>query len=178
MINLLFPILLPIEVALPAAGHVVLHTMLPVAFLFALLVAWPCAPHNTLLGTLPGTGFALSATLPGTLSTAAGPLRPLKMLAQIIIHHLRAMPRATLFGDKGLAVVERHIILVASHKELPLCGRLRAGVLIAGIGGRHGGGVVGSSIGGRHGGVTRAIARSVVLVAGITSTEPRTSLGP
>ena len=31
MINLLFPILLPIEVALPAAGHVVLHTMLPVA---------------------------------------------------------------------------------------------------------------------------------------------------
>ena len=54
MINLLFPILLPIEVALP------------------------CTPHNALLGTLPGTGFALSGTgfallgtLPGTLSTAA-----------------------------------------------------------------------------------------------------------
>ena len=31
MINLLFPILLPIEVALPAAGHLALPTMLPVA---------------------------------------------------------------------------------------------------------------------------------------------------
>ena len=31
MINLLFPILLPIEVALPGAGHVALATMLPVA---------------------------------------------------------------------------------------------------------------------------------------------------
>ena len=87
------------------------------------------------------------------------------------------MPRSTLFGDKGLAVVERHIILVASHKELPWGGRLRAGVLGASIGSSHGGGVVGSSIGGRHGGVTRAIARSVVLVAGITSTEPAYQLG-
>ena len=43
------------------------------------------------------------------------------------------MPRATLFGDKGLAVVERHIILVASHKELPLCGRQGAAVRGAGI---------------------------------------------
>ena len=148
MINLLFPILLPIEVALP------------------------CTPHNALLGTLPGTGFALSGTgfallgtLPGTLSSASGPLRTLQMPAQIIIHHLRAMPRATLFGDKGLAVVKRHIILVASHKELPLCGRPRAGVLIA-------------SIGGSHGGVTRAGARSVVRGAGSTSTEPAHQFGP
>ena len=69
MINLLFPILLPIEVALPCIG--------------------PATPHYALLGTLPGTvfelsatgfalsatlpdtGFALSATLPGTNSTAA-----------------------------------------------------------------------------------------------------------
>ena len=75
MINLLFPILLPIEVALPSIG--------------------PATPHYALLGTLPGTvfelsatgfalsatlpdtGFALSATLPGTLSTVVGPLRPL-----------------------------------------------------------------------------------------------------
>ena len=147
MINLLFPILLPIEVALPAAG--------------------PGTPHNALLGTLPGT-----------LSSAAGPLRTLQMPAQIIIHHLRAMPRATLFGDKGLAVVERHIILVASHKELPWGGRLPADVRGGGIGGRHGGGVVGSSIGGRYGGVTRASARSVVLGAGSTSTEPAHQLGP
>ena len=154
MINFLFPILLPIEVALPGALLFALPTMLPVAFLFALLAAWPCASHNALLGTLSGA-----------LSSASGPLRTLQMPAQIIIHHLRAMPRATLFGDKGLAVVERHIILVASHKELPLCGRPRAGVLIA-------------SIGGRHGGVTRASARSVVLGAGSTSTEPAHQLGP
>ena len=154
MINLLFPILLPIEVALPCALLFALPTMLPVAFLFALLAAWPCASHNALL-----------ATLPGTLSTASGPLRPLQMPAQIIIHHLRAMPRASLFGDKGLAVVKRHIILVASHKELPLCGRPRAGVLIA-------------SIGGSHGGVTRAGARSVVRGARSTSTEPAHQIGP
>ena len=123
MINLLFPILLPIEVALPGALLFALPTMLPVAFLFALLAAWPCGSHNALL-----------ATLPGTLSAAAGPLRPIQIPAQIIIHHLRAMPRATLFGDKWLAVVERHIILVASHKELPWGGRLRAGVMSGGIG--------------------------------------------
>lgn len=158
MINFLFPILLPIEVALPCTGPATSHNML--------LSALPGTLHFTLQATGPGTPHnALLATLPGTLSTASGPLRPLQMPAQIIIHHLRAMPRATLFGDKGLAVVKRHIILVASHKELPWGGRLPADVR-------------GGGIGGKHGGVTRASARTVVLIAGSTSTEPAHQLGP